>query len=193
MKMPEVLISKENLAHRVGELAAEIEADYQLGEDGTERRSDDPLVCVGVLTGSVFFMVDLLEEVKFLPVVLDFFQTSSYRGGTSAGEVRIRKDLDTPIRGRDVLLIEDIVDTGYTLRTILDLLRFRGARSVRLCSLLNKERARQVPVPIDYLGFDIDDRFVVGYGLDYDGLYRNLPYIGVLDGDEAGGESGDEG
>ena len=109
MKMPEVLISKEDLARRVGELAAEIEKDYQLGEDGEEREPDDPLVCVGVLTGSVFFMVDLLEEVKFLPVVLDFFQTSSYRGGTSAGEVRIRKDLDTPIRDRDVLLIEDIV------------------------------------------------------------------------------------
>lgn len=186
MKMPEVLISQEDLARRVGELAAQIEEDYQRGEDG-ERGADDPLVCVGVLTGSVFFMVDLLEEIKFLPVVLDFFQTTSYRGGTSAGEVRIRKDLDTPIRGRDVLLIEDIVDTGFTLRTILDLLRFRGARSVRLCSLLNKERARQVPVPIDYLGFDIDDVFVVGYGLDYDGLYRNLPYIGVLGPDAVEG------
>ncbi len=182
MKMPEVLISEQDLARRISELAAEIERDY----DGEGREASDPLVCVGILTGSVFFMVDLLEEVKFLPVVIDFFQTTSYRGGTSPGEVRIRKDLDTAIRDRDVLLIEDIVDTGYTLRTILDLLRFRGAKSVRLCSLLNKERARQVPVPIDYKGFDIDDVFVVGYGLDYDGLYRNLPYIGVLDGEDVG-------
>jgi hypoxanthine phosphoribosyltransferase len=120
-------------------------------------------------------------------VVIDFFQTTSYRGGTSAGEVRIRKDLDTAIRGRDVLLIEDIVDTGYTLRTILDLLRFRGAKSVKLCSLLDKAAKREVEVPIDYKGFDIDDVFVVGYGLDYDGLYRNLPYIGVLDGGDVEG------
>lgn len=192
MKMPEVLISREELERRTHELAAQIEEDYGQveTEDGVQpREASDPLICVGILTGSVFFLVDLLEEVKFLPVVIDFFQTSSYRGGTSAGEVRIRKDIDTPIRGRDVLLVEDIVDTGYTLRTILDLLRFRGARSVRLCSLLNKERARRVEVPIDYLGFDIEDVFVVGYGLDYEGLYRNLPYIGVLkdgEGEEGG-------
>lgn len=179
MTMPEVLIPRETLERRIAELAAEIERDY----DADGRDASDPLICVGVLTGSVFFLVDLLEEVRFLPVVIDFFQTSSYRGGTSPGEVRIRKDIDTPIRDRDVLLVEDIVDTGYTLRTILDLLRFRGARSVRLCSLLNKESKRRVDVPIDYKGFDIEDRFVVGYGLDYDGLYRNLPYIGVLDGD----------
>ena len=101
--------------------------------------------------------------------------------GTEPGEVRIRKDIDISIRGRDVLLIEDIVDTGYTLRTILDLLRFRGARSVKLCALLDKECRREVEVPIDYRGFPIEDRFVVGYGLDYDELYRNLPYIAYLD------------
>ena len=184
MKMPEVLISRERLEERMRELATQIEKDYASLEDGSPRSDSDPLICVGILTGSVFFLVDLLEEVEFLPVVIDFFQTSSYRGGTSAGEIRIRKDIDTPIRGRDVLLVEDIVDTGYTLRTILDLLRFRGARSVRLCSLLNKKSARKVDVPIDYLGFDIEDVFVVGYGLDYDGLYRNLPYIGVLGGDD---------
>jgi hypoxanthine phosphoribosyltransferase len=180
--MPRVLISQDDLARRVSELAAEIERDY----GGEGRDASDPLVCVGILTGSVFFMIDLLEEIELMPVVIDFFQTTSYRGGTTPGEVRIRKDLDTPIRGRDVLLVEDIVDTGYTLRTILDLLRFRGARSVKLCSLLDKPVKREVEVPIDYTGFPIDDVFVVGYGLDYDGLYRNLPYIGVLDGDDGG-------
>lgn len=182
MKMPRVLISQDDLARRVSQLAAEIERDY----GGEARDASDPLVCVGILTGSVFFMIDLLEEIELMPVVIDFFQTTSYRGGTTPGEVRIRKDLDTPIRGRDVLLVEDIVDTGYTLRTILDLLRFRGARSVKLCSLLDKAAKREVEVPIDYTGFPIDDVFVVGYGLDYDGLYRNLPYIGVLDGGDGG-------
>ena len=178
MDMPRVLIPQADLERRLVELAEEIERDY----DAAGRTADDPLVCVGVLNGAVFFLVDLLEQVKFLPVVIDFFQTSSYRGGTSAGEVRIKKDIDTPIRGRDVLLVEDIVDTGYTLRTILDLLKFRGAKSVRLCALLNKQDRREVGVPIDYKGFDIDDVFVVGYGLDYGGLYRNLPYVGVVDG-----------
>src|SRR6185436_14552516 len=98
---------------------------------------------------------------------------------TSPGEVRIRKDLDLPVRGSDVLLIEDIVDTGYTLRTILDLLRFRGARTVKLCALLDKAAARQVEVPIAYRGFTIGNEFVIGYGLDYGERYRNLPYIGV--------------
>jgi hypoxanthine phosphoribosyltransferase len=176
VQKPNVLISQQDLERRVRALAAEIERDY----GGGERDAEDPLICVGVLTGSVFFMVDLLEAVVDLPMKIDFFQTSSYRGGTSPGEVHIRKDIDTSIRGRDVLLVEDIVDTGYTLRTILDLLRFRGARSVRLCALLDKVAARQVDVPIAYKGFEIDDLFVVGYGLDYDGLYRNLPYIGVV-------------
>ncbi|HEX6202359.1 MAG TPA: hypoxanthine phosphoribosyltransferase [Thermoanaerobaculia bacterium] len=183
MKQPKVLIPRQEIERRVAELAAEIERDYSPG-----RTADDPLLAVGVLQGSVFFLVDLLKHVRELPVAVDFFQTSSYRGGTSPGEVRVRKDIDTWIRGRDVLLVEDIVDTGYTLRTILDMLRFRGARSVKLCALLDKRAARRVEVPIDYLGFPIDDVFVVGYGLDYEGLYRNLPYIGVLDDD---GEPGD--
>lgn len=165
------LISEERLQARVAELAKEIDRDYA----GTKR-----LVCIGVLKGSVFFLVDLLKKVE-TPVAVDFFQTSSYGAGTEPGEVRIRKDIDMSIRGQDVLLIEDIVDTGYTLRTILDLLRFRGAKSVRLCALLDKEARREVEVPIDYRGFSIEDRFVVGYGLDYDQIYRNLPYIGYLE------------
>lgn len=166
-----VLISPEDLERRVAEIAAEVERDYA---------ESDRLICVGVLKGSVFFMVDLLKRLT-IPVAIDFFQTSSYGSGTSAGEVRIRKDLDLSVRGKDVLLIEDIVDTGWTLRTILDLLRFRGARSVKLCALLDKAAAREVDIPIDYRGFEIEPLFVVGYGLDFDEHYRNLPYIGVLE------------
>lgn len=171
--VPRTLISAEDLRQRTTEIAAEIDKDFV---------DADPLVCIGVLKGSVFFMVDLLKEIK-IPVAVDFFQTASYGGGTSAGEVRIRKDIDISIRGKDVLLIEDIVDTGYTLRTILDLLRFRGAKTVRLCALLDKTDAREVDVTIDYCGFPIDNLFVVGYGLDLDERYRNLTYIGTLEND----------
>jgi len=169
------LISQEDLEARVAAMAAEIDRDYA---------GSDRLICIGVLKGSVFFMVDLLKRLK-VPLAIDFFQTSSYGSSTSPGEVRIRKDLDLAIRGKDVLLIEDIVDTGYTLRTILDLLRFRGARSVRLCALLDKAAAREVDVRIDYRGFEIEKLFVVGYGLDFDERYRNLPYIAVMDTEDA--------
>jgi hypoxanthine phosphoribosyltransferase len=166
----DVLIPEHRIRARIGELAVEIDRDFATSER---------LICVGVLKGSVFFMVDLLKELT-VPLAVDFFQTASYHGGTSPGEVHIRKDIDLSIRGADVLLVEDIVDTGYTLRTILDLLRFRGARTVKLCALLDKTAARQIEVPIDYLGFPIDDVFVVGYGLDLDERYRNLPYVGVV-------------
>lgn len=166
-----VLIPESEIRRRIDEIAAEIERDFP---------DSDPLICIGVLKGSVFFMIDLLKRIQ-IPVEVDFFQTASYGGGMAPGEVRIRKDIDLSIRGRDVLLIEDIVDTGYTLRTILDLLRFRGARTVKLCALLDKSPAREVPIPIDYRGFEIENVFVVGYGLDYEERYRNLPYIGVVD------------
>jgi hypoxanthine phosphoribosyltransferase len=170
-----VLISQEALERRVQELATEIDRDYA---------GSDRLVCVGVLKGSVFFLVDLLKQLT-VPLALDFFQTASYGSATSPGEVRIRKDIDLPIRGKDVLLIEDIVDTGWTLRTILDLLRFRGARSVKLCALLDKAAAREIEIRIDYKGFEIEKLFVVGYGLDFDERYRNLPYIAVLDSEDS--------
>lgn len=170
-RAPRVLISQEQLETRIRELAAEIDRDYAGVED---------LVCVGVLKGSVFFMVDLLKQMQ-VPLKVDFFQTSSYGSNTEPGEVKILKDIDISIRGKDVILIEDIVDTGFTLRTILDLMRFRGAKSVKLCALLDKAERRRVVVPIDYLGFPVDDVFVIGYGLDFDERYRNLPYIGVLD------------
>ena len=166
------LISMDDLQARVAELAAEIDRDY--------REATAPL-CIGVLKGSIFFLVDLLKRVT-APVEIDFLQTSSYRAGSTPGEVWLRRDVEIPIRGRDVLLIEDIVDTGYTLRTVLALLHHRGAKSVKLCALLDKAAARQVEVPIDYRGFEIEDVFVVGYGLDYDERYRNLPYIGFMEG-----------
>ncbi len=167
-----VLIPQEAIEARIAEMAAEIDRDFA---------TSDRLICVGVLKGSVFFMVELLKRLT-IPCEIDFFQTSSYGSGTSPGEVRIKKDIDLSIRDKDVLLIEDIVDSGYTLRTILDLFHFRRARSVRLCTLLDKREARKVDVPIDYCGFPIDNLFVVGYGLDYAERFRNLPYIGVYEG-----------
>lgn len=170
-----VLIPQETLERRVAELAEEINRDY-----AGKAADNDSLVCIGVLKGSVFFMVDLLKRVT-VPVKIDFFQTASYGSGTTSDEVRIRKDVDLALRGKDVLLIEDIVDTGHTLRTVLALLKFRGARSVRLCALLDKAERREVEVPIDYKGFEIENLFVVGYGLDFDERYRHLPYIGVVE------------
>ena len=163
---PRVMISEEALQTRIKELAAEIDRDYD---------DEEPLLCIGVLKGSIFFMVDLLKHVT-VPVVIDFLQTSSYRGGTTAGEVRIRKDVDVAIRDRNVLIIEDIVDTGHTLSTVLGLFRFRGAKSVKLCALLDKQAAREVPVSVDYSGFKIDNVFVVGYG-QFNRFKRLVPEI----------------
>ena len=123
----------------MSELAARIDADQP---------ADSDLVVIGVLKGAVFFCTDLAKRLK-TPLRIDFFQTSSYGSGKTAGEIRIKRDIDLPIRGKDVLLVEDIVDTGWTLRTILDLFRFRGARSVKLCALLDKHEARETEVPID--------------------------------------------
>ncbi len=174
----ETLISEEDLQKKVASIAEAINRGYA--------KLEEPLVCVGVLKGSIFFLVDLLKRVT-VPIVIDFLQTSSYRSGSEPGEVRIRKDIDVAIRGRHVLLIEDIVDTGFTLKTILELFRFRGAKSVALCALLDKPDARQIDVPVDYRGFEIENVFVVGYGLDYDERYRELPYIGIY---RDGGEDG---
>ena len=166
-----ILIGADELARRVEELAAQIDA---------EAPADADFVVIGVLKGGVFFFTDLVRQMK-TPLRVDFFQTSSYGAGKSAGEIRIKRDIELAIRGKDVLLVEDIVDTGWTLRTILDLFRFRGARSVKLCALLDKHEARETEVPIDYAGFKIGNEFVVGYGLDFNERYRNLPYIAVVE------------
>jgi len=173
------LIGAAAIQARIAELAREIDRDY---------RDSGELVAIGVLKGAVLFYADLVQRLT-VPVMVDFFQTASYGSGTNAGEIRIKRDIDLAIRDKDVLLVEDIVDTGWTLRTILDLFRFRGARSVKLCALLDKHEARETAVAIDYCGFKIGREFVVGFGLDYAERYRNLPYVGVVEFDGAGESS----
>ena len=171
MKAPSVLISSEVIAQRVRELGAAISRDYE----GRE------LSVVGVLNGSFIFMSDLVRSLT-VPLRCDFLGLSSYGSSTeSSGVVAITKDLTNPVEDRDVLVIEDIVDTGLTLSYLKENLQTRHPRSVRIASLLSKPARRVVEVDVDYLGFTIEDRFVVGYGLDYAGLYRNLPFIGVMD------------
>jgi hypoxanthine phosphoribosyltransferase len=165
-----ILITEEEIQRRVRELARQIERDYE-GKD---------LLMVGLLKGAVTFMVDLTRAMQ-RPVAVDFMAVSSYGSSTeSSGIVRILKDLDESIEGRHVLIVEDIVDTGLTLRYILEVLRQRGPASLRVCALLNKKERRLVDVPLDYVGFDVPNEFVVGYGLDFRQIYRNLPFIGVL-------------
>lgn len=165
-----VLISEADLNGRVCDLGRQIQDDYR----------ERPPLLVGVLKGAAVFMVDLARAID-LPITLDFMAVSSYGASTrSSGVVRILKDLDQGIEGRDVVLVEDIVDTGLTLGYIVDNLRDRGPASVRICALLRKAKARPIAITMDYVGFDIPDEFVVGYGLDYAEVYRNLPYVGVL-------------
>ena len=166
----EVLIPEDRLQQRISELGAQISRDYA-GED---------LLLLAVLKGSVLFLSDLMRHIT-VPHSVDFMATSSYGASTeSSGIVRILKDLDEPIQGRNVLIVEDIIDTGHTLDYLLRLLRARMPKSLRICTLLNKPDRREVDVHVDYIGFDIPNEFVLGYGLDYDELYRNLPYIAVL-------------
>ena len=168
----EVMISAEEIRTKVAELGARIAADYR-GRD---------LTVVGVLNGSFIFMGDLVRAID-LPLSCDFLGLSSYGTATvSSGVVAITKDLAGPIEGRHVLVVEDIIDTGLTMAYLHENLGTRRPASVRVCSLLSKPARRQVDTTIDYLGFTIEDRFVVGYGLDYDGKYRNLPYIAVVRG-----------
>jgi hypoxanthine phosphoribosyltransferase len=164
----EVLIPEADLRARVRALGEEITRDY----------AGRSLVVVGVLKGSFIFLADLVRAVD-LPITVDFIGISSYQGTRSSGVVQITSDLSRPIEGKEVLLVEDIVDTGLTMRYLLENLATRGPRSVRVCALLEKPSRAQVKVPIDYRGFVIADEFVVGYGLDWDGRMRNLPFVGV--------------
>ena len=166
----EVLISEEQIQARIKELGAEITRDYA---------GRNPLL-IGVLKGACFFLSDLLRVID-ARLSIEFMAISSYGSSTrTSGEVRIMKDLDVPIEGRDILVVEDIVDTGLTLSYLLANLESRGAASVKLAALLDKFERRQKEVKIDYLGFKIPDEFVVGYGLDFAERYRNLPFIAVL-------------
>ena len=168
------LISEADVAAKIAELGAQISKDY----DGEE------IYMLCILKGGVFFMTELAKHIT-VPVSLDFMSVSSYGSQTrSSGNVRIIKDLDTPIEGKHVLVVEDIIDTGRTLAYLLDNLQQRNPKSLKLCTLLDKPEERVTEVDVDYVGFQIPDKFVVGYGLDYDQHYRNLPYIGIVEVDE---------
>ena len=173
-----VLFSEEQLRRRVAEIAAEIDRDYA----GKE------LLLISVPRGSFVFMADLVRQIH-LPCTVDFMAVSSYGAGTSSsGQVKIIKDLSEQIEGKDLIVVEDILDSGNTLSYLLQILQARHPASVRLCTLLDKPSRRVKPVELHYSGFTIPDYFVVGYGLDYDEKYRNLPYIGVLKPSVYGGE-----
>jgi hypoxanthine phosphoribosyltransferase len=166
----EVLVSEQDLQRRVAELGAEINRDYT-GRD---------VVMIGVLKGAVLFVADLMRELT-VPCEVDFMAVSSYGSATdSSGVVRILKDLDASIEGRDVLIVEDIIDSGLTLQYLVRSLKARNPRSLEVCALLTKPERRRVDVPIRYVGFEIPDRFVIGYGLDHAQHYRNLRYVAAL-------------
>ncbi len=167
----EILVQQDDLTHRVRQLAEQISADYQ-GRD---------LLLVGVLKGAVFFLSDLMRHLT-VPVEVDFMAVSSYGSSTdSSGVVRILKDLDQSIAGKEVLIVEDIVDSGLTLSYLLRTLRTREPMSLEVCALLTKPERRKVDLPIRYVGFEIPNRFVIGYGLDHAEQFRNLPYVAVLE------------
>jgi len=167
----EILIDEDRLRSRVVELGEEISADYA-GRD---------LLLIGVLKGAVFFMADLMRMLT-IPCEIDFMAISSYGDSTdSSGVVRILKDLDINIEGRDVLVVEDIIDSGLTLSYLMRNLEAREPASLEICALLTKPERREIEVPVRYVGFEIPNRFVIGYGLDFGERYRNLPYVGVLD------------
>ena len=166
-----ILVSEQQLRDKVAELGAAISRDYA-GRD---------LLLVSILKGAVVFMADLMRAVT-IPCSIDFMVVSSYGGAntTTTGLVKIIKDLDQDLTGKDVLIVEDILDTGVTLSHLVPMLQMRNPNSVRICAILSKPSRRQANIEPDYKGFDVPDEFVVGYGLDYDEKYRNLPYVGVL-------------
>ncbi|MGL5000682.1 MAG: hypoxanthine phosphoribosyltransferase [Cetobacterium sp.] len=166
----EKMISEQDLQTRIREVAKDIEKDY----------AGKNLICVGLLKGSIMFMADLLKSVE-MDLAMDFMKVSSYHGGTdSTGVVKILKDVDADLTGKDVLIIEDIIDTGLTLESVKKFLMTKQPNSLKVCSLLDKPSRRKVDMVGEYIGFEIPDEFVVGYGLDYDELHRNLPYIGKV-------------
>ena len=165
-----VLIPEDKVDERIAQLGEQISRDY----------AGRQVHLIGILKGSIFFICELAKRIT-VPVTMDFMSVSSYGAGTkSSGVVKLIKDLDEPIEGKDVLVVEDIIDSGHTLSYLLKNLSSRNPASIRLCPLLDKPERREVDVEVDYQGFSIPDEFVIGYGLDYDQRYRNLPYIGVL-------------
>jgi hypoxanthine phosphoribosyltransferase len=174
VKLGRILIGPEELQAGVSRLAQEVD----------RQQEGRPVLLVGILKGSVFFLCDLARRLR-TPVSLDFLQVSSYGSGTrSSGNVQLIRDLSTDVAQRDVLIVEDIVDTGRTLQKIIEILGTRRPRSIKICALLKKRVPGNDGIPVDYLGFTIDNHFVVGYGLDYAEGYRNLPYIAILEPNE---------
>jgi hypoxanthine phosphoribosyltransferase len=168
----EILVQADELQHRIKQMAAEVSRDYK-GRD---------LLLIGVLKGAVFFLSDLMRELD-IPCEVDFMAVASYGSSTdSSGVVRILKDLDAPLEGRNVLIVEDIVDSGLTLQYLMRTLQARGPASIEVCALLTKPERRKVDTPARYVGFEIPDKFAIGYGLDYAERYRNLPYVATLRG-----------
>ena len=168
----EILVQADELQHRIKEMAADVSRDYK----------DKDLLLIGVLKGAVFFLADLMRHLD-IPCEVDFMAVASYGSSTdSSGVVRILKDLDAPLEGRDVLIVEDIVDSGLTLQYLMRTLEARGPRSLEVCALLTKPERRKVDMPARYVGFEIPDKFAIGYGLDYAERYRNLPYVAALTG-----------
>lgn len=170
-----VMFSEEQVDARIAQLAAQISSDFE-GEE---------IIAVGILRGGVYFCTELTKRIT-VPVIIDFIEASSYGAGTvSSGQVNITKDLIEDIEGKNVLIIEDIIDTGRTLSRLLENLKNRNPKTLRLCTLLDKPERRIMEVPVDYNGFQISDQFVVGYGMDYAQKYRNLPYIGIVEPENA--------
>ena len=168
--LEQILFSKEQIAKRVKELGKQLSEDY----------AGKTPIFVCILKGSSLFFSDLVKEIT-VPITFDFMSISSYGGGTvSSGQVKLIKDLDSSIENRHVVIVEDIVDTGHTLSYLIKNLQVRKPASIKICTLLNKECRREVDLKPDYVGFEVDNYFVVGYGLDYDEVYRNLPEVGVL-------------
>lgn len=164
-----VLYTHEQVNHRLDELASELTAKYH----------DQQPVIVSVMTGALVFTGEMIERLNF-NLTLDYVDVSSYADGTQSGKVQLIQDLSTDIKDRPVIIMEDIVDTGHTLKFLKDLLKGRSAKSIEICALLDKPDRREADVEGDYIGFEVPNEFIVGYGLDYSGLYRNLPFVGVL-------------
>ena len=166
-----VMINQQEIYDRAAEIGKKIEEDFK----------GEPIVLVGILRGAVLWMADIMKSVN-LEMTIDFMAVSSYGSGkTSSGIVKINKDLDTDIEGKNVIIVEDIVDSGTTLNYLKGYFESRQAKTVKICTLLDKPEGRKVDIDVDYIGFTVDDRFIIGYGLDYDQKYRNLPYISFLE------------
>jgi hypoxanthine phosphoribosyltransferase len=173
MKQFEVLISQQKISQAISRLAEEIQSAYS---------KDEPIIVLGLLKGSFVFMADLcrqMHQVSPRPILMDFIGASSYEGAESTGELHWYLPLRQSLNGKNILLIEDIVDTGLTLHKVLEVLHKEKPKDLKICSLLRKKSREKISIPVNFLGFDIEDKFVIGYGLDYNGRYREIPYIGI--------------